>query len=391
MTDITEKSIESMDKEQLRGLIDEIDDRLVGLFASRMSVCAQIARFKKENDLPVMDMKREREKLKAVVASSPVEIREYSSLLYSLMFELSRSYQNSLIGKGSGLAKRIEEAVEKTPKLFPERSSVACQGVEGAYAQIACDKLFKSANVMYFSSFESVFSAVDKGFCRYGVVPLENSTAGTVNTVYDLMTKYKFSIVRSIRLKVDHNLLAKPGAKLEDIREIYSHQQAISQCAGFLSGLKGVKIIPCENTAVASKMVAESNRTDIAALSSRECMKPYGLSCISQSVQDKDNNYTRFICISKELEIYPGADRTSLMVVLEDKPGSLYKLLTRLYALGINLSKLESRPIPEREFEFMFYFDLNTPVYSPGFLQLMSELGDICEEFSYLGSYSEVI
>ena len=119
MTDITEKSIESMDKEQLRGLIDEIDDRLVGLFASRMSVCAQIARFKKENDLPVMDMKREREKLKAVVASSPVEIREYSSLLYSLMFELSRSYQNSLIGKGSWLAKRIEEAVEKTPKLFP--------------------------------------------------------------------------------------------------------------------------------------------------------------------------------------------------------------------------------------------------------------------------------
>ena len=119
--------------------------------------------------------------------------------------------------------------------------------------------------------------------------------------------------------------------------------------------------------------------------------KLYGLKCLKPSVQDKDNNYTRFICISKNLEIYPGADRTSLLAVLEDKPGSLYKLLSRLYALGINLSKLESRPIPEREFEFMFYFDLDAPVYSPEFLQLMSELGDICEEYNYLGSYSEII
>lgn len=244
---------------------------------------------------------------------------------------------------------------------------------------------------MYFSNFDAVFSAVEKGFCRYGVVPLENSTAGSVNTVYDLMTKHKFSIVRSIRLKVEHNLLAKPGTQISDIKEIYSHQQAISQCAGFLQSLKNVKIIPCENTAVAAKMVAESDRNDIATLSSRECMKLYGLSCLKASVQDKDNNYTRFICISKDLEIYPGADRTSLMAVLEDKPGSLYKLLSRLYALGINLNKLESRPMPEREFEFMFYFDLDTPVYSQEFLQLMGEIGDICEEFSYLGSYSEVI
>lgn len=177
---------------------------------------------------------------------------------------------------------------------------------------------------------------------------------------------------------------------MSDIKEIYSHQQAISQCSEFLSSLKDVKIIPCENTAVAAKMVAESDRNDIATLSSRECMKLYGLSCLKDSVQDKDNNYTRFICIAKDLEIYPGADRTSLMAVLEDKPGSLYKLLSRLYALGINLNKLESRPIPERDFEFMFYFDLDTPVYSPAFLQLMSELGDICQEYHYLGSYREV-
>lgn len=383
--------MDNLTRDDYRKMIDEIDDRFVGLFAERMEVAAKIAEFKKDNSLPVMDLKREREKLKAVVSASPNDIKEYASLLYSLMFELSRSYQNKLIGKGSDISKAISEAIENTPKLFPDRTSVACQGVEGAYAQLACDKLFKSANVMYFSNFESVFSAVDKGFCKYGVVPLENSTAGSVNSVYDLMTKYKFSIVRSVRLKIDHNLLAKPGTELKNIKEIYSHQQAISQCAQFLSSLEGVKIIPCENTAVASKMVAESDRTDIAALSSRECAKLYGLNCLKSCVQDKDNNYTRFICISKKLEIYPGADRTSLMAVLEDKPGSLYKLLSRLYALGIDMAKLESRPIPEREFEFMFYFDLKTPVYSPEFLQLMSEMGDITQEYSYLGSYSEVI
>ena len=380
-----------MDQKDFREQIDLIDDELVKLFAKRMEVSSKIAQFKKEKSLPVLDVKRERDKLKAVVDSSPDDIKEYTSVLYSLMFELSRSYQNKLIGKGTPLVSKIKDAIENTPKLFPEREAVACQGVEGAYSQIACDKLFKAPNVMYFSNFDAVFSAVEKGFCRYGVVPLENSTAGSVNTVYDLMTKHKFSIVRSIRLKVEHNLLAKPGTQISDIKEIYSHQQAISQCAGFLQSLKNVKIIPCENTAVAAKMVAESDRNDIATLSSRECMKLYGLSCLKASVQDKDNNYTRFICISKDLEIYPGADRTSLMAVLEDKPGSLYKLLSRLYALGINLNKLESRPMPEREFEFMFYFDLDTPVYSQEFLQLMGEIGDICEEFSYLGSYIEVI
>lgn len=380
-----------MDRKDFREKIDAIDDQLVKLFTERMEIASELAGYKKEHSLPVLDVKRERDKLKDVVDKTPEELQEYTQLLYSLMFELSRSHQNRVIGKGSDLTSKISSAIENTPKLFPERAAVACQGVEGAYSQIACDKLFKYPNIMYFSSFESVFTAIEKGFCKYGVVPLENSTAGSVNSVYDLMMSRKFSIVRSIRVKVAHNLLAKPGTAISDIKEIYSHQQAISQCAAFLQTLKGVKIIPCENTAVAAKMVSESDRNDIATLSSMECCKLYGLSCLKENVQDKDNNYTRFICISKDLEIYPGSDKTSLMVVLENKRGSLYMLLSRLYALGINLNKLESRPIPERDFEVMFYFDLDTPVYSPQFLQLMSELGDICQEYNYLGSYREVL
>lgn len=379
-----------MDMKDCRKAIDEIDGQLIRLISERMEVASQIAEYKKEHGLPVLDAEREKEKILSVLESTPDEIKEYTPLLFSLIFELSRSYQNRLIGTGSGLTGEIAESLENTPKLFPENASVACQGIKGANSQIACEKLFRYPNTLYFSSFEAVFSAVDKGLCEYGVIPVENSTAGSVNSVYDLMMQHHFYIVRSIRLKVNHNLLAKPGVKLEDIREVYSHEQALNQCSIFLNSLNGVRIIPCENTSVAAKKVADSDRNDIAALASDLCVDYYGLNCLVSSVQNADNNYTRFICISKKLEIYPGADRTSLMMVLPHRQGSLYRALSRFYALGINLNKLESRPLPGKEFEFMFYFDLDASVYSKGLIQLIGELPAICERFQYLGSYSEV-
>jgi len=379
-----------MDAQDYRKEIDRIDEQLVRLFSERMAISAEIAGYKKANALPVMDQRREREKMASVIEQSPDEIRDYTPLLYSTIFELSRSYQHRLIGINTGLTDIIQSAIENTPKLFPESASIACQGIEGANSQYACDKLFRHANIMYFSRFESVFAAIEKGLCRYGVVPVENSNAGSVNSVYDLMMHHNFYIVRSIRLKVDHNLLVKPGTGIEDIQEIYSHEQAISQCSEFLGTLKNVRIIPCENTAIAAKKVADSGKNNIAALASKPCMKFYGLECLKESVQNTDNNYTRFICISKELEIFPGANRTSLMLTLPHEQGSLYKFLSRLNALEINLNKLESRPLPNREFEFMFYFDIDTPVYSPKLLQLFGELPNACEKFNYLGSYSEV-
>ena len=379
-----------MNLEQSRKTIDEIDSQLTVLFAKRMACAAEIAAFKKENNLPVLDAGRERQKLNAISEQVPDELENSARCLYSLIFSLSRAYQHRLLGNDAELPKKIAAAIESTPNLFPPKAMVACQGVEGAYSQLACEKLFAAPNILYFSNFEAVFSAIEKGLCQYGIIPLENSTAGSVNKVYDLMLQHEFSIVRSTRLKVDHSLLVRPGTKLEDIREIYSHQQALSQCEQYLQHFKGVKIIPCENTAVAAKRVAESDG-GCAALSSRECQKLYGLECLEPSVQDQDNNFTRFICISKKLEIYPGADRTSLMAVLPHEPGSLYKLLSRFYALGLNLNKLESRPMPDRNFEFMFYFDLDTPVYSPKLQQLIGEMPGLCEEFAYLGSYSEVV
>ena len=379
-----------MNLDELRVKIDEIDKSIVEAVTERMKIAGDIARYKKENGLPILDSKREREKLTAVSNLADDEMKAYIRVLYSLMFELSRSYQSSLNNPVPRLFDEITDAIENTTRLFPESCSVACQGVEGANSTAACEKMFRSPSIMYMKDFESVFDAVESGFCRYGVIPLENSTAGSVNKVYDLMISKRFTIVRSTRIKIEHNLLVNPGTELSDIKEIFSHEQAISQSSEFLSTLKGVKITPCENTAVAAEMVAKSKRNDIAALSSYTCAELYGLECIKRSVQNNDNNHTRFICISRKLEIYPGADRTSLMMVLPHKPGSLYKTLARLYALGINLRKLESRPIPDRDFEFMFYFDLETSIYSSEFVRLICELEGMCEEFRYLGSYSEI-
>ena len=380
-----------MDLNELRVEMDKIDDQLVKLFGQRMDVAAQIADYKKANSLPILAPVREREKLQDVAEKAGPDMANYTRVLYSMLFELSRSYQSKRNTSTSVLHQQIQQAIESTPKLFPQTPMVACQGVEGAYSQIACEKIFKNPFIMYFKNFDGVFTAIEQGLCEYGILPIENSTAGSVKKVYDLMISHNFSIVRTFRLKVDHNLLANKGTKLSDIKEIYSHEQAINQCTEFLKTMPGVKITPVENTAVASQMVAESGRKDVAALSSRACAELYGLDILAASVQDKGNNRTRFICISKNLEVYPGSDKTSIMMVLSHKPGALYKVLARLYVLGINVTKLESRPIPDRDFEFMFYFDLETSIYSEEFVQLMCELEDLCEEFKYLGSYSEVV
>lgn len=375
----------------LREKIDAIDQQMVDLFKQRMEVSKEVAAYKRANGLPTLDAGRERALLGKVGEQAGEELADYTQSVYRTILAAGRSYQNACSGVPSKVYETIRKALDTTPDLFPQRATVACQGVEGAYSQIACDSIFKAPTILYFNTFEHVFKAVESGMCQYGVLPIENSTAGSVNAIYDLMTQHNFSIVRSARLKVNHNLLTKHGVKKEEIKEIFSHQQAISQCAGYLSTLKGVKVTVVENTALAAQMVAQSERRDVAALSSRFCGELYGLNLLESNVQDQDNNYTRFICISKSPEIYPGADRTSLMMTLPHKPGSLYNVLSKFYALGINLRKLESRPLPDREFEFMFYFDLECSVYAPEMERIFRDLEEESEHFRYLGTYNEVI
>ena len=380
-----------MELEAIYRQIEDADRAINELFVRRMELCADLVREKKARGMVLSEVPREREGRLRFREQAGPEMEEYAGVLYSTMVDVCQSYQTAVVGRESDLCRSIRQALEDTEQLFPEKATIACQGVEGAYSQIAVEKLFRQPSITYVKQFEAVFDAIDKGVCRYGVLPLENSTAGSVNKVYDLMMKYNFTIVRSVRVKVSHCLLAKPGVKLEEIREVFSHEQAINQCADFLKQHPDIRVTPCANTAMAAKMVAESDRQDIAALSSHNCAHLYGLQTLANSVQDKGNNYTRFICISKKPEIFPGANHTSIMLTTPHSPGALYRIIARISSLGINLTKLESRPLPDQDFEFMFYFDLDMSVYSPALMHLMADLESLCETFRYLGSYSEII
>ena len=378
---------------ELRQEIDRIDAEIFRLFSERAEVSGDVAAYKREHGMRVFDPARERAKVADASSRAPEDLATYAQVLMELLMEASRSRQHALLADSADdpTLARIQQARAATPELFPPSARVSCQGVEGAYSQIAAERIFRHPQISYAPTFDAVFRTVEQGLARYGVLPLENSTAGSVNQMYDLMMEHSFHIVRTTRVKIDHNLLALPGAEFSSIRDIYSHEQAIGQCAEFLSGLPDVRVHVCENTAVAARRVAESGRTDAAALSSRPCADLYGLEVLASAVQDRDNNYTRFACISKDLEVYPGADRASLMIVLPHAPGALYKLLAKFYALDINILKLESRPIPERDFEFMFYFDIACPVAAPEFSSLMATIGSLCQECRFLGSYTEVI
>ena len=380
-----------LELKELRAKFDGIDDKIIELFVQRMKTSGQIAAVKRKNGLAILNSSREREVLDHVMDRAGDGMELYAKLLYQTMFEVSRSDQHWLLDDTSEFMHEIRAAAERTPALFPQKGVVACQGVEGAYSQQACDKLFAMPRIMYFRHFDGVFQAVQSGMCKYGILPIENSSYGSVAQVYDLMRNHKFYIVRSIKLCVRHALLAKHGVRLQDVKEVFSHEQAIGQCSAYLKAHPEIKITICENTAVAARMVAESDRKDIAAISSVHCAQLYGLHVLEERVQNNDNNYTRFICISKDLEIYPGANKISLMLSARDRPGALYSVLAKFAALGVNLTKLESRPLPGSDFEFIFYFDMEASVLSDAVLKMLSELMAEPDVFVFLGNYAEVV
>ncbi len=376
-----------MNLEESRKRIDDIDDSLIKLFEERMEIVSDIAAYKKENDMPIFHRGRERDIINRLSSEINPEMRVYTKMLYNTIFEISRSYQSKKLVKMSKTAEKIKNSLEKELKLLPQSASVACQGTEGAYSQIAAERAFSNPSVMYFNNFRGVFEAIKQGMCSYGVLPVENSIHGSVSEVSDLMCEYGCFAVKGIRVQINHVLLAKKNT--EEIHEIFSHSQALGQCEQFLKSLKNVKITVVENTAVAAKMVAESDRDDVASISSELCAELYGLRVIKSGIADSDNNYTRFVVISKEPEIYPGADKITVMLRLKHEPGSLYRLISKFSAVGVNLTKIESRPICGLDFEFRFLLDMNASVYSEDFLNLITELENASEDFAFLGAYTE--
>ena len=378
-----------MELSEVRTRIDAVDDQLLELFLERMALSEEVAAYKNEHHLPILNKSREREIL-AKVTQRAGDKERYAYHLYSTLFELARSRQAELISAPTRVAKRIMAALAVGDEIFPQTGTVACQGVEGANSQVACDRLLPRGSIVYVKSFGAVVSAVESGLCKFGVLPIENSSNGSVRAVYQLLQEHELSVVRSARLCIRHELLALPGVKQEEITEIYSHEQAIGQCSRFLGGLKDIKVIPCSNTAMAAKMVAESGSRHAAAISSHPCAALYGLECINSAVQDNDNNYTRFIWIAKDPIVYAGANKISLIIALDNKPGALYEVLSKLAALDIDMTKLESCPVAGSDFEFIFFLELEASVKDPSVLACLEELERSCAQFQFLGGYAEV-
>ena len=375
---------------KIREKIDSIDDEIVKEYIERINLCGMVAEEKKKMGKAVSDLERERKILYRITENVPEKYHTLLKELYSTIFATSKAYQSSLIGSASKTKSAIDKIIEGGLTDLPERAAVACQGVKGANSGTAAEKLFPISDLNYFKTFEGVFSAVESGLCDYGVLPIENSTAGSVLDVYDLMKKYDFHIVRTVRIKIEHCLAAIPGATLSGIKKVVSHPQAISQCSEYIKVHKLDSELG-ENTAIAAKNVSEQEDKTVAAICSPDCAALYGLQTVERAVQNNVNNFTRFICIGKNLEIFKGSDKISVMTALSHRPGSLNEMLMKFSTLGLNLTKIESRPIVGTDFEFMFYFDFEGDITRPDVLNLIAELENSSDKFVFLGSYKEII
>ena len=376
---------------ELRRDIDLIDDKIAELFLNRMEKMDEVALAKKNEGTSISDPARERNILSRVTNAVGEKHEDAARLLFRTIFGITKARQRVLLNGESEFTKSIKDAIAATNDKFPKRAIVACPGVEGAYAQQAASRMFPLPTIVYFNDFEKIFEAVEKGLCPYGILPIENSAAGSVAAVYDLMQKHKFHIVRSLKLKIDHVLLAPKGTRLSDVKVIESHPHALAQCSEFFRAHSDIEMKPAINTATAAEALAANKTRGVAVIASRTCADLYGLEIIAERIQNAALNYTRFICIAKNTEIYSDANRIGIMLSLPHKPGSLNDIISKFSAIDVNLTKLESRPVPGMDFEFRFIFEFEASISDPSVLSLLADLAADPEidRFTFLGAYSE--
>lgn len=370
---------------EIRVEIDKIDNELIELFKKRMDCAKAVGLYKKENNIPVLNQNRENEILDNVEEKGG-EYGSHARLLFSNIMELSRALQHNIVGSGKKLRADILNA---SSKMQTENVKVGYQGIKGANGHEATLKLFPNADTVNYKTFADVFDAVDREEVTYGVLPVENSTAGSVSAVYDLILKHRFYIVQALDLPIDYCLAGLKQSEFSDIEKVWSHPQSLSQCENYIAS-HNFDSTPFENTAVAAREVAKEKRLNVAAICSYKAAEEYGLNILDNHLQDDKGNTTRFIVISKTLCIPENANKISLCFSLPHVTGSLYGLLCRFNSLGLNLTKIESRPRKGKDFEYLFYLDFSGSVHSDNVIDLISQLSEEMPEFSFLGNYCEL-
>lgn len=374
-----------LDLSDIRKNIDSIDDQLLELFRQRMELTCQVAQYKAAHNMVVFQSEREKAIIRSVRDRSPDDLKSSAEFLFTNIMDISKCRQNNAITPAVEIPHRTE---------IKQGATVAVQGISGAYGHAAAVRLFPDGKMDFHASFAEVFEAVENGSADYGVVPVENSTAGEVTANMELLEKHNVYINRTVTVPCTHVLAAKHGVKSEDIRIIFGHEQAIRQCSEYIASRQSLTVIPYANNAMAAQMVAENRSSELGCICSRECAEMHGLDVVETAIAADPNNATRFICFSKEMEVYDGADTVAVSVSLPHISGSLYRMLTKFAVNELDLTKIQSKPLPleyrTEENEFMFYLEFSGNISQPVVLRLLNNFGTEYTYFRLHGNFLEV-
>lgn len=375
-----------MDLLQIRDQLDQIDREIVRLYQQRMALCEEVARYKIETGKAVLDPERERQKLEAVAGMVSTSfdkkaIRE----LYQQMMTVSRRLQLGILAEHG---KRYESDFVMCEEIPRANKRVVYQGVAGAYAHIAASSYFGEAAEIYsVRSWRDAMEAVKQGEADYAVLPIENSSAGAVSDNFDLLLAYENAIVAEVDIRVDHALMGLEGCSIEALEAVYSHGQALAQCSDFFAAHPEIEKVTVDNTAVAAKLVAESGNRRIAALASEQSAALYGLQVIQSSVNQQKTNTTRFIVVGSKREYSRSAGKISICFEAAHKSGSLYNVLGNFIFNDVNMIMIQSRPVPERNWEYRFFVDIEGRLDDSNIVNAFSGMQDEVCMFRVLGCY----
>lgn len=374
----------------LRQEVDRLDDQIAELFLKRMEVTGRIGACKEELGLPLMDPRRELEVLRSAAAETLDEGRKLElAHLFETVLALSRRDLRRRVGgndPGPGYSRcRRAEAAARQPV---ERPRVVYQGVAGAYSEMASLRFFEEdCRCQGLPTFEEVFQTVAQGGADYGVVPIENSSTGAIRQVYELLGRYECYIVGENTVKVEHCLMAPHGATPDTITHVYSHEQGLFQCEPFLARHPGWVGVAHGDTAGSAQYVAQTGDITKAAICSSRAAELYGLEILARGVNYNSNNTTRFVVVSPVMELREGADKISAVLSLPDEVGSLHEVLTIFAVHGLNLVKLESRPLPGRSWEYLFFLEFDGSLADPAMDGALQELSQASAEMRVLGNF----
>lgn len=376
-----------MDLIDLRKMIDTTDNKIMENYIERAKLVAMVADYKKANNIAILNENRENEVINALIEKFGEAYKQDIISLYTNIMGISKLRQ--------ARANRditIESLLQLSSSSFKGKEKglkVALQGVDGSYSTLAAKSMFDTPQLFYKKSFVEVFQEVAKGKADFGVIPIENSTAGSVNEVYDLLAEYRLFIAKAKKERIEHCLLGAQDAYIGDIKTVLSHSQALYQCKDYLRK-NDIKGIDRPNTAIAAEEVSNNNDKTIGAIASERAATLYGLGVLEKGIQDESHNYTRFIAVSRENIIQIDGNKISLVVSLEHRKGALYGLLNIIASYGINMTKLESRPVSGSNFEFLFYFDFEGNVMEGNVENMLFDIYEYSQRVLYLGGYLEV-